>query len=277
MLKALMKLITAVAGALITFLFSGCAVVGHKDFYSQVSPTKYPPTEQVMIFEYQNMNLKGVYDLLFSDFLIIGRSSFVGPYEEPTQALSFAKSIGADVFIVNSQFKSTQTSMMSMVTPTTSVTNVSGYSGGQSFYGTATSYGTTTTNIPITVSRYNQDGYYLRNVNKTIPLWEKKEDQFVKSVDGPFGGIWFNENYKIKIFQTNDQVVGFVAAVTGKDQSKFWKDAQLKFIFGVSGNLGIYMMGNKTPMPASFAINKFGHFEVKLIESGEVFSFARAD
>lgn len=267
--------IKSAAVILATFFLSGCAVVGHKDFYSQISPTKYPPTEKVMIFEYQNMSLKGVYDTLFSDFLIIGKSSFIGPYEEPEQALSFAKSIGADVFITNSQFKSTQTSIMSITTPTATTTNINGYSAGQSFYATATSYGTTTNNIPITVSRYNQDGYYLRNVNKVLPLWDMSEDQFGKTADGIFAGNWHNENYKIKIYQSNKKTVGTVLNVVGKDRTKFWNQGQLKLIFEETANLGVYMMGDKTPVPATFSINKFGHFEVKLIESGEVFSFAR--
>jgi hypothetical protein len=80
---------------------SGCTTLGHKTFYNQVAPIKYPPTSNVMIFEYSNVDLEEIYELLFSDFLVIGKSGFNGPYEPPTQSRSYAKSIGADFFYCN--------------------------------------------------------------------------------------------------------------------------------------------------------------------------------
>jgi len=54
-----------------------------------------------------------------------------------------------------------------------------------------------------------------------------------------------------------------------------WNAGQLKFIYGVESGVGVYLMGNKTPMPAQFSLNKFGHLEVKLIPAKKTFSFAR--
>jgi len=258
---------------IMTVLFLQGCTIGHQTFYTQVAPMKYPPTEKTIIFEYANVDLKEVYELLFSDFLIIGRSSFNGPYEKPAQSESYANSIGADLFLASSQFKETRTSLMPLTTPTTSTTYVSGYSGAGSFYGTATNYGTQTTMIPIEVNRYNQTGLYLRNVNKVMPLWERTVNQYKKTQENELEGTWINENYKLNLFRSGEQMVAFIAEPP--KERDVWDKGQLKFMYGVDSGAGIYLMGDKTPMPAKFNVNKFGHLEVTLVTAKESFSFAR--
>ena len=162
---------------------------------------------------------------------------------------------------------------MSLSTPTSSTTNMSGYSGAGSFYGTATTYGTQTTIAPITVNRYDQDGLYLRNVNSIVPLWERTEAQYKRTEPSALEGVWFNENYRINLYRSGQQLVAFLSGEP-KDRSS-WSKGQLKFIYGVDSGIGVYLMGNKTAMPAEFKLNKFGHLEVMLITSKKTFSFAR--
>jgi hypothetical protein len=254
-------------------MLSGCAQLGHKEFYSQVAPSKFPPTSEVNVFEYRNVDLDEIYELLFSDFLIIGKSSFNGPYEDPGRAKSYAKSIGADILVASSQFSETRTSFMSLSTPTTSTTSFSGYSGSGSVYGTATTYGTQTTTIPVRVNRYDQDGIYLKNINDVTPLWNRTIKQYEKTESNELDGTWQNESYKIEIFQSGQQIVAFISDVLGDRPD--WSKDQLKFVFGEGSNVGIYLMGNKTPVPSEFEVNKFGHLEVKLLTNSETFSFAK--
>lgn len=258
---------------LAVLLMQGCATVGHKEFYDQVAPTKYPPTEKVMVFEYSNVDLKEIYDLLFSDFLVIGRSGFNGPYEDPTESITFAKSIGTDVFLSASQFKETKTSFVNLSRPTSSTTYVSGYSGTGSFYGAATTYGTRTITIPISVNRYDQYGLYLRNVNSVVPLWERTEGQYSRTEPSDIEGVWFNENYKLHLYRSGQQYVAFISV--DPEEQEAWRQGQLKFIYGVDSGVGVYLMKDKTPMPAQFKLNKFGHLEVTLVAENETFSFAR--
>ncbi len=261
---------------IITFLAllaQGCANLGHEEFYTQRAPIKYPPTKKIMVFEYGNVDLKEIYEILFSDFLIIGRSAFHGPYEDPKESVSFAKSIGADVFLATSQFEETRTSFINLSTPASSTTDFSGYSGIGSFYGTATTYGTKTTTIPITVNRYDQKGLYLRNVNNIVSLWERIQDQYKRTGSSDLEGGWFNENYKLRLYRSGQQIVAFISEEP-KDRPD-WGKGQLKFIFGVDSGVGIYLAGNKTPMPSEFKLNKFGHLEVTIITIKETFSFAR--
>lgn len=256
-------------------MLSGCASLGYKKFYTQVAPVKYTPTEKVIIFEYENVDLKEIYDLLFSDFLVIGKSSFNGPYQNPRKAVSYAQSIGADILLASSQFQETRTSFINQSTPTSSTTymKVSGYSGVGSFYGTATTFGTQTTTIPVRVDRYDQDGLYLKNVNSVVSLWERTEDQYKKTGNSDLEGVWFNEEYKLNLYRSGQQLVAFIYGEPKARTS--WGNGQLKLIYGVDSGVGVYLMGDKTPMPAKFKLNKFGHLEVTLIMTKDTFSFAR--
>lgn len=257
----------------LALLIQGCGTVGHKKFYTQAAPTTYPQTEKLTTFEYSNVDLEEIYNLLFSDFLIIGRSSFNGPYESQNNSTSFAKSIGADVFISSSQFKETKTTFSTFSTPTTNRAYISGYSGSGSYYATATTYGTRTTTVPISVDRYDQDGLYLRNVKNVTPLWKRTRSQYKRTESSSTEGFWFNKNYKLHQFKSGQQMVSFISGETS--QSEVWKQGDLKFAYGTDSGVGVYLMGDKTPVPAEFKINKFGHLEVKLFTSGETFSFAR--
>lgn len=263
----------SVALILLAVLLNGCTTLGYKQFYSQTAPSKYPPTDSVLVFQYANVDIKNVYDLLFSDYLIIGRSSFNGPFENPEGSQSFAKSIGTDILITSSQFKETRTAIASVSTPSTSTTYISGYGSGGYYSGSATTYGTQTHTYPIRVDRYDQEGLFLKNVNGIKGLWEKKRESFPVGAPTEFDGSWANENYKLDLYGSLGQVAAFVIEA-GKDRGE-WPVGQLKFFFSPESKKGIYLMGNRTPMPATFEVNKFGHLEVKLIGTDESFSFAR--
>ncbi|OHB57670.1 MAG: hypothetical protein A2173_04620 [Planctomycetes bacterium RBG_13_44_8b] len=270
---------------LLVFSLNGCMTPGHKQFYEQdsltkykqfyeqIAPTKYTETQKVMIFEYANVNLRGVYDLLFNDFLIIGKSRFNGSYEDPKRSIGYAQSIGADVFITTAQFRETRTSFINLNTPTISTTAISGYIGSGPFYGTATTYGTTTITVPIRVDRYDQDGLYLKNVNNIVPLWERKLSDYKETEENELSGVWYNENYEINIYQSGKQMVAFLNSEP-KDRA-MWKINEFKMIFDQESGIGVYLMENKTPMPAIIMLNKFGHLEVDLFTQNLTSSFAR--
>lgn len=271
------KLLMIIFSLVLSALLSGCASSGYQSFYSQQAPTKYPKTDKIMLFEYSNVDINGIKKILFDDYLVIGKSGFNGPYEDPKDsATSFGKSIGADVVITNAQFKETKSSMVSFSMPTTTTTNFSGYAGGSSYYGSATSYGTRTTMVPVTVHRYDQDGIFLKNVNNIHPLWERTINDYKQTADSTFNGVWENEDYQLKAFQSGSQIVAFITRTkAADDRGDVWKENNLKFIFGKKSNKGIYLMGDKTPIPSEFSLNKFGHLQIKLITNGEIFSFRK--
>ncbi|OIR04247.1 hypothetical protein GALL_137290 [mine drainage metagenome] len=252
---------------------AGCAGLEHQQTFQQSSPTKFPATTNVMVFEYRNVDIHNIYDLLFSDFLIIGKSGFTGSYEDPRASLEFAKSIGTDVFVTTSQFKGTRTSFVPMSTPTSDTSYMSGYSGGTPFYGTTNSYGTTTTMIPVNYDRYEQNGLYLKNVNHVTPLWEKKASDYKETSSSPMAGIWYNENYDLKMYKSGVHMVAFFNSIP-KGKEKGQQD-DIKMLFNPETGAGIYMMADRTPQPAQIKINKFGNLQVDIASQNETYSFAR--
>lgn len=258
--------------AIITLFAQGCTI-GHKAFYEQSAPITYPATHDVKIFEYANVELSEIYSLLFSDFLVLGQSGYNGPYQSPTLSSSFAMSIGADVFIATSQFTESKTRFVTLSMPTSNTSYVSGYSGTGSFYGTATTWGTRTTMIPVSENAYNQFGMFLRNVNGIVPLWGRTDSQYKKTTASEIEGVWFNDKYTLSLYRSGEQYVAFIRE--SNQPAEIWRKGDLKFIFGTETNVGIYLMGDKTPMPAQFTLNKFGHLEVLLTINKERFSFAR--
>jgi hypothetical protein len=270
--KARMKKILA----LIPILLAGCASndrdLGYKEFYSQTAPSKYPPPARTMTFAYENADINDLYNILFSDYLIIGKSGFNGPFEDPANASNYANSIGSDVFISMAQLKETKTSFYNIQTPTSSTTRMNGFSGGTAFSGTATTYGTQTTSIPIVINRYDQHGLFLRNINKVTPLWERTNVDYPKNSPTEASVSWENERYNILTYHSSSQIVGFIEKL--KLENDKWKEGELKFSYDEKTGTGIYLMGNKAPMPAKFSINKFGHLEVSLYGGTESFSFA---
>jgi len=253
---------------------TGCAALEHQQTYKQTAPTTFPKTAQVMVFEYRNVNLHEIYDLIYSDYLIIGKSEFIGAYEKPQSSLEFAQSLGADVFIATSQFKDTRTSFVPTITPTSSTSYISGYSGtGGPFYGTSNNFGTRTTMIPVYIDRYEQNGMFLKNVNHVTPLWEKKAADYKETAANPLSGIWYNENFELKLYRSGAQMVGFFDSNPKGKESGHLED--IKILFNVETGAGLYMMPDRTPQPAEFKVNKFGHLQVDLISRNESVSFAR--
>lgn len=258
---------------LILATLTGCAALQHQESYRQSAPTKYPKTSQVMVFEYRNINIHDLYKLLYGDYLIIGKSEFTGPYENPRSSIEFAKSTGTDVFVTTSQFKETQLSFVPMVTPTSSTSYISGATAAGPFYGTSNNYGTRTSIVPVYVDRYIQNGLYLKNVNHVTPLWEKKRSDYKESGADTLSGIWFNENFDLKIYKSGTQIVAFFdSAPKGKEQGRV---DDLKIIFNPETGAGIYMMADRAPQPAQIKLNKFGNLEVDIMSLNENFSFAR--
>jgi uncharacterized protein YceK len=258
---------------LILASLTGCAALEHQQTYKQSAPTKYPATAKLMVFEYRNVNIHEIYDLLYSDFLIIGRSEFVGPYEDPKSSIEFAKSLGADVFVSTSQFKETRTSFIPTVTPTSSTSYISGTSVNGPFYGTSNNYGTRTTMIPVYIDRYEQNGLYLKNVNHVSQLWERNRSDYKETEANPLSGIWYNENFDLKIYKSGTQMVAFFDSNPKGKESGHLDD--IKMLFNPETGAGVYLMADRTPQPAQIKVNKFGNLQIDITSLNESVSFAR--
>lgn len=243
-------------------------------YYSQVAPTKFPPPEETFRFTYENVSIDEVYELLFNDFLVIGRSRFLAPNGHK-EVQSFANSIGADAVITATQFRDIQTRFEIRSVPTASSTSYSGYSGGGSWYGTATTFGTSHVTVPVSVGRFSYESVYLRNVNHVVPLWKRVREQYARTGPSELEGVWFNEHFKLVVYLSGTQVVAFVREPTKIGVVTF-AAGDLKFLFGAETGAGVFLMDDATPQPAQFKVNKFGHLEVRFLATEGVVSFARS-
>lgn len=259
---------------IIALLAQGCSS-GYKEFYSQVAPLKYSKTTDVLIFEYDNLSVSEIYNLFFKDYLIIGTSAFVGPYESPKKAKPFAQSIGTNILITSSKFKETVTSIESVSVPSVNTTTVTGYGSGGYFSGTATTTGSDTQTHTVETDRYIQQGMYLRNINSTVGMWEKKLDKFERGEPSSFDGEWENEDYVLELLQGHGKLIiaGFIKI--SKADSAENKNGLIKLIFDPESKHGVFFSEGGAPKFSSFEVNRFGNLEVKLRENGKVFSFSR--
>ena len=130
----------------------------------------------------------------------------------------------------------------------------------RSYSGTSTTYGTQTTQIPYSVDRYDQGAIFLKNVKNIKPIFDKTNVDFPKSGISEYDGIWINETYTIKIYKSDEYIVGINKNLVTNEWGN-WEPNQVKFLI-TKDNFGIYMMGAYHPVPAKFEINNFGYLEI---------------
>jgi hypothetical protein len=151
---------------------AGC-VNPYEKFYQPVREGAFviPSTEEPMELP-SSGDLKQDVRLMYQEgYGLIGSSGFNAAMADRAGAIAQAKKIGANRFIIEAKYRSTQSGMMPITTPTTSTSYTSGtvrstggyYSGlgsSASYSGTTTTYGSETTYIPYSVDRYEQHALY---------------------------------------------------------------------------------------------------------------------
>lgn len=160
-------------------LLSACAS-GYKEFYKPaagatpeaITALRVAPPPAVPIVE--RGALGDAQSLIDSyakrGYVLIGHSWFnSGRDESEDSAVKQGQSVGADlVYVINPKYTGSVTTSMPLTTPTTSTTVSSGtataYGSGRSVTaygnGTSTTYGSTTTYIPVTVHRSDYGAVY---------------------------------------------------------------------------------------------------------------------
>ena len=255
------KVVVLSLSLLMMLIITGCISGPFSQFYQQVSPTTYSRTKNVMVFYYPHADLQEIYNYLFSDYVIIGKADFIGQFYNPYESTnysnitSFGKSIGADVLICAARFSNTEIA------------------------GTETAYNKASSKTKIVKNeKYEQRGMFLRNVNNVVPVWNQTIKNYEKTVPNELEGVWFNKDYELDIFQSYNQVVGFIHAIYAKSpRKKGWKTGDLIFNVNVQTGQGIYLASNRVPAPAEMNLtpNKFGFLELTLSPTNQIISFQK--
>jgi hypothetical protein len=247
--KAISKAVACVSLALCLLGF--CAGGGlFSGNYKQIAPTKYPQTDRVFIFEYPHADINQVYESLFSDYLIIGKSSFISGhvknYEQSSDLFSQASSVGSNIAIVAFYMKQRK---VDTITDEDDSERVA------------------------VIEEYEYNVFYLRNVNKIVPVWDRNSKDYVKTGPNALEGVWYNEQYEMNVCQSGNNLVG--CRGNGSENMAVPGRGNLVFLFDVNTKAGVFIKKNGTPMPGVYTINKFGHLSITLKYSNDIVSFAR--
>ncbi len=212
-------------------LLSCATTLEHKKSYTQISPFPFLTTRKVWVFQYPNKNIQDIYELIFNKLLIIGKSGFKGTYEKPEEVGEFARLVGADAVIIT-------IGNLKKVKPAKQNEDQ------KSYY------------------HYDQSAYFLKNRNMIKQLWESGKNDYPDNNVSEFDGIWVNKNYMLKIYTSDENVVGIIHY---KPNNKpIWKVGDLKFLFIKEKGSGHYLMGDKAPAPAEFYITISNKLIIKL-------------
>ncbi len=280
MRKPIANVAKLIVVGLTTIILVGCAtykyvppVSNFKRFYTHKSPSVYPPNTNTLLHFHYGGSTAAEISKLFDDYLLIGSSGFTieNSTSEARTALAHARSVGADIIVTTGKFLNKTTKQV----PTTVQTRSSGgFFAGESLgsWTPVTSYGTTTVMKNVAVDKYLYWGLYYKNVNKVQSLWDLTESDYPRSETNRIEGIWKNQDYRLKVYQSGKKIVAFLIDT----KNDVWKQGDLKIICGASLGNGVYLMGSKAPMPVNIRTNKFGHIEIEeLIGSRDVFSFEK--
>jgi hypothetical protein len=215
-------------------LAAGCKTVDIPKYYESQTDEKYGPAEDPMLFFYSYEDINEMYRLLFSDYRIIGKSSY--RYTNYTRGLfdrrvlkKFAKSVGADIII---------TSHREMASDADS-------------------------------HRAVLERLFLKNVNGVKPIWEMgKEDFPLLEQDEVYQGHYIGNGNVVELFRSGERILGFaVNEIAGRK-------GRLIFSFDAGSGSGFYMGHDENGIineidPYDFRINALGYLE----SSGDNFHF----
>ncbi|WP_028315820.1 hypothetical protein [Desulfatibacillum aliphaticivorans] len=248
------------AAALAVLLFSGCMQRGYEITYTPEMPEAMPPTSDAKIFNYYDVNADKIYDVFFKDYLIIGRSSFEGPYNDPQSLLEFAQAKGAHVVVTSSSLSEERTHDMTIDMPATpSIPVVGGDSAGPSGYHTT---GVTThQRMRMNLKIFNQTALFLRKIKDEPALWEMNKAQFSDLAAAKAYAEYDAQGARVEAYKTDGRILGFYNGASSSE----WKNGDLKFIIYEGDKLsGVYLMDDKTPQLAKYAFFSDGRVEASL-------------
>jgi hypothetical protein len=100
-----MRRLSVLLLALCAAVLAGCANADLARYYTPESREMFPRTEQVALVD-GGQDAEAAYKSLYQGrgYLRIGRLSFVGPWEDDSPFLDYAKSVGADVVVLSRRY-----------------------------------------------------------------------------------------------------------------------------------------------------------------------------
>lgn len=151
--------------------FAAACSSGYSQYYTDYSQgIDYiaPPSKAPEIVNVPGTPQEVVYSMFTNGYKLIGESSFNGPSEDTSGAIAQAKKVGAEYVVLTSEYTNTVSGAVPLTTTKTITSNTTGTATAYGTGGMATGYynGTTTTTVPSTTyipystRRYDQNALY---------------------------------------------------------------------------------------------------------------------
>lgn len=97
--------------------------------------------------------------------------------------------------------------------------------------------------------------------------------QYPKTQFNSVEGNWANDDYQLRFYQSDARIIAVIgdALVVNRD----WKRGDVKFLFDLTTEKGLYLMGDRTPVEAKFSIDSAGKLTVNVLSNSDLFSFGK--
>lgn len=185
----------------IALALSACASPYQKFYHATANQTLtgaiVPFSGEPAVSMGSNNPRQDVRNMYEQGYMVVGWSSFVGPAQAKTGAITQAKAVGAERVLLYSKYRNTVTSAVPLTLPTATTSyssgSVSAYgSGGYgvgNYSGMTTTYGTETTYIPYSVDKYDQMAVYFAPMKREGLgiLFHKLTDAERQTIGSNFG------------------------------------------------------------------------------------------
>lgn len=254
-------------------LASGCLAQLQAKFdpyYTRTTPRYYEPTEAPLMFQYSVEDATWSVEHYFSPMTLIGHLDFNGPAPSPRDFYRYGSSLGADVIVLGATQTDAQTVEATRTVYDTATSTVYDSAGN--------AVGSVKTNVPreepytYTIYRYDFVVSFFRYKTDEVPWWGLRADMVtvVPPKKAGLDGLWSDGDYVIKLQSSKTQYLGFVENIsenrlnenqiefrklTGK-RRQLWTVGDLKFMFEKQSMSGLWLMGNKKPVPCKFKLDK---------------------
>lgn len=127
-----------------------------------------PATKDPQIVNVPGSPQEAIYQMYTNGYVLVGESAFNASPEDTSGALAQAKKVGAEFVVLQSKYTNTVSGSIPLTTQQTITSRTDGTAtaygpGGMAtgtYSGTTTTSAPTTTNIPYSVSRYDQNALY---------------------------------------------------------------------------------------------------------------------
>ncbi|MGI9285132.1 MAG: hypothetical protein ACR2P1_07060, partial [Pseudomonadales bacterium] len=98
-------------------------------------------------------------------------------------------------------------------------------------------------------------------------------NHYPKTQTNSVEGSWGNDDYQLQFYQSGAHIVAVIddALVVNRD----WKRGDVKFLYDVATEKGLYFMGDRTPVNAHFTTDPAGQLTVTVSSSSDVFTFGK--